>query len=69
MKIRLNGAPWETQAETLGALLCELTEREGLDASAVATAVNGEFAPKDVRDALRLAEDDAVEVISPRQGG
>ena len=69
MKIRLNGEPWETDASTLEALLNELGDREGLDVAAVATAVNGEFAPKTARAECALKEGDAIEVISPRQGG
>ena len=69
MKIRLNGAPWDTDARTLAELLAELETREGVDAAAVATAVNGAFAPKESRAATALQDGDAVEVISPRQGG
>ena len=61
--------PRETKADTLAALLCELAEKEGLETAAVATALNGEFAPARERDGLRLREGDAVEIVSPRQGG
>ena len=69
MKIRLNGESWETTAETVAALLAELQEQEGLSLDAVAVAVNGDFAPSAARAALRLEEGDAVEIVSPRQGG
>ena len=65
MRITLNGRAHETGAATLAALL----EETGADAGSVATAVNGEFAPRARRDAIRLAEGDAVEVLTPRQGG
>ena len=69
MKIQLNGRDWETKAETLAALLQELERQEGLQIDAVATAINGAFAPAAERDVRKLAEGDAVEVVSPRQGG
>ena len=65
MKIKVNGALLETNAETLAALLAELE----YDGAMIATAVNGEFAPADERAAIVLAPGDAVEVVSPRQGG
>lgn len=65
----MNGEPRETEAETLAALLFELAESEGVQTEAVATAVNGAFAPAGERAALRLSEGDAVEIVSPRQGG
>ena len=69
MKIQLNGEPRETSAQTVAALLCELAEKEGLLLEAVAVAVNGEFAPAASHAALRLKDGDAVEIVSPRQGG
>ena len=35
----------------------------------VATALNGEFVPRQARAATRLAADDRVEIVAPRQGG
>lgn len=70
MKIRLNGAPREVKAETLAALLAELVAAEELaEGAAVATAVNGVFAPAAERERVPLRESDAVEILSPRQGG
>jgi sulfur carrier protein len=65
MRITLNGRTHETEAATLAALL----EEAGVDDRAVATAVNGDFAPRGRRGEIRLAEGDAVEILTPRQGG
>lgn len=65
MKITVNGAPHETKAYTLEALLAELA----YEGAVIATAVNGEFAPASERAIRRLAPGDVVEVVSPRQGG
>lgn len=69
MKIQVNGEPLETEAETLAGLLAELERNDDLAVEAVATALNGEFAPAAQRGALRLKDGDAVEIVSPRQGG
>jgi sulfur carrier protein len=65
MKITVNGEPRETQAATLAALLAECD----FAGACVATAVNGDFAPRGSREALTLREGDAVEVVAPMQGG
>lgn len=65
MKITLNGKPCETEAETLAGLLAE----HELDGARVATAVNGTFAPKGGREAVRLGEGDTVEILAPMPGG
>jgi sulfur carrier protein len=65
VKIRLNGAPVETRACTLA----ELVAAEGHAEAAVATAVNGDFVPRQERAATLLAEGDRVEIVAPRQGG
>jgi len=64
-RIRLNGEPFETEARTLA----ELVTGQGFADSAVATAVNGEFVPRQARAATLLAEGDKVEIVAPRQGG
>lgn len=69
MIIRLNGAQRRVEAETLAELIAELTRKDGLIADHVATAVNGVFAPASRRAATRLKENDAIEILSPRQGG
>ncbi len=65
MRIDLNGAPVETAAATLAALI----EERGLDAAAVATAMNGAFVPRPLRDRTALTEGARIEVLSPMQGG
>ncbi len=65
MKITVNGESRITKARTLAGLCSEL----GLSEAKVATARNGEFVPAKLRDGARLAEGDAIEILSPRQGG
>jgi sulfur carrier protein len=64
-RIRLNGEQVATRARTLA----ELVAGEGHTETAVATAVNGEFVPRQARAATLLAEGDRVEIVAPRQGG
>jgi len=64
-KILLNGEQAETDSRTLA----ELVAGQGLAEGAVATAVNGDFVPRQVRAATLLAEGDRVEIVAPRQGG
>jgi sulfur carrier protein len=63
--IVLNGEPVETEARTLA----ELVAGQGFAATAVATAVNGGFVPREARAATQLAGGDRVEIVAPRQGG
>ncbi len=65
MKITVNGEARTTKARTLAELCGEL----GLAEARVATARNGEFVPAKLRAEAGLAEGDAIEVLSPRQGG
>lgn len=64
MRIILNGAPRDSAAATLADLLAEA----GLDGP-VATALNGRFVPAALREATPMHEGDAVEALSPMQGG
>jgi sulfur carrier protein len=64
-KIRLNGEQVETDARTLA----DLVASQGFAESSVATAVNGDFVPRQARTATQLAEGDTVEIVAPRQGG
>lgn len=64
MRIWVNGAPCETEAETLAALI-----EEAAPAGPVATALNGDFVACEARAATRLAEADRVEILSPMAGG
>lgn len=65
MRVELNGK----QVETIAATLSELIEEQGLAAPSVATAVNGEFVPRGMRDGTALSEGARIEVLSPMQGG
>jgi sulfur carrier protein len=65
MRILVNGAWHDTQAQDLAAALAEL----GYQAAVVATAVNGEFVPAAVRAARPLNDGDRLEVLAPMQGG
>jgi sulfur carrier protein len=65
MLITLNGTSREVQAATLAALIDELD----LGEATVATALNQAFVRAADRSATTLAEGDAVEIVSPRQGG
>ena len=65
MKIEVNGEPREVTGATLDAVLVEL----GWHEARVATALNGDFVPKAVREATQLAEGDRLEILAPMQGG
>lgn len=65
LKIMVNGAIQETQAETLE----ELCRALGYQDMKVATALNGDFVPASQRDETLLSPDDHVEIVAPRQGG
>jgi sulfur carrier protein len=65
LPIEVNGERLETEARTLA----ELVAGQGFAATAVATAVNGAFVPREVRAATLLAGGDKVEIVAPRQGG
>lgn len=54
-----------TEARTVDELCREL----GLGEARIATAKNGEFVPAGARASAALADGDAIEVLSPRQGG
>jgi sulfur carrier protein len=63
--IFVNGERIVTGAVSLGELVVQL----GYGENAVATALNGEFVPRPSRASTRLAQDDRVEIVAPRQGG
>jgi sulfur carrier protein len=65
MRIQVNGRPREVSATTLDALLREL----GYEDQKVGTALNQEFVRDRDRDKALLQEGDAVEIVTPRQGG
>lgn len=65
MRITVNGTSREVEAATLAALVAELD----LGEVTVATALNQTFVRATDRGATALADGDAVEIVSPRQGG
>ena len=65
MNIHVNGKALDVAAATLATLLLELEYEEG----AVATALNQNFVRKSDRGKTSLKEGDAVEILTPRQGG
>jgi sulfur carrier protein len=65
MQIRVNGKELEVAAATLAALLNELDYQDMI----VATALNQNFIRKADREETRLKAGDAVEILTPKQGG
>ena len=65
LRLIVNGEATETDARTLADLIARL----GFGETAVATALNGDFVPRGKRAQTRLAMNDAIEIVAPRQGG
>lgn len=65
MRIEVNGEPLETTADTLAGLIAE----QGFDAASVATALDGQFVPRLLREETRLRDGAKLEVLAPMQGG
>jgi sulfur carrier protein len=65
MQIVVNGSDVTTNATTLS----ELVRERGHEASAVATALNGEFIRIARRPKKSLSQGDAIEIVAARQGG
>lgn len=65
MQIRVNGKELEVASTTLAALLDELEYQDAV----VATALNQTFVRAIDRKATELKAGDAVEILTPRQGG
>ncbi|HUB63815.1 MAG TPA: sulfur carrier protein ThiS [Methylocella sp.] len=65
MHIHVNGKALDVAAATLAALLAELDYED----AAVATALNQMFVRRRDRGDTPLKEGDAVEILTPRQGG
>jgi len=64
--ITLNGEPRSVdEGATLADLIAALAEQP----RALATAVNGEFVPRDTRAQMQLHEGDAVYTFQPITGG
>lgn len=65
MRILVNGDWRDIAAPDLAAALVQL----GYGGSVVATALNGEFVPGNLRSISALSEGDRVDVVAPVQGG
>jgi sulfur carrier protein len=65
-QVTLNGEPKQLQA---GATLADLIASINEQPQALATAVNGEFVPRDARAQTLLREGDAVFTFQPITGG
>ncbi len=65
VRILVNGEPRQTGLTNLAAWL----DGEGLDAAAVATAVNGDFVPRAARDGITLRDGDRLDVFRAIVGG
>jgi sulfur carrier protein len=65
LKITVNGEARVTEAKSLDELCREL----GFGDAKIATARNGDFVPAKARTEAALSEGDAIEIVSPRQGG
>jgi sulfur carrier protein len=64
--IMLNGEPREIESRaTLADLIATVAEQP----QALATAVNGEFVPRDARAQVQLRDGDAVFTFQPITGG
>jgi sulfur carrier protein len=57
------------RTETSAASLAELVALLGHGQEAVATALNGDFVPRQARASTRLRPGDKIEIVAPRQGG
>lgn len=66
IEIRLNGQARRVEA---GTTLAALVDQLGVTPAALATAVNGEFVPRDQRPARCLQPGDAVTTFQPITGG
>ena len=65
MNLIVNAQSCEVTATTLANALSEL----GFTGPAIATALNGQFVPREARDTATLSDGDRLEVLAPMQGG
>lgn len=65
MRITVNAKPHDIASTSLTAALEEL----GFHSPAIATALNGQFVPRDARATTALAPGDRLEILAPMQGG
>ena len=64
--ITLNGAPRRVDD---GATLADLIATMAIAPQALATALNGEFVPRETRAQVPLREGDAIDTFQPITGG
>lgn len=65
MRVVLNGEDTNIEASNLAEALEALDYGDAI----VATALNGDFIPHDMRADTPIKEGDAIEVLAPMQGG
>ncbi len=65
MDISVNGKPHKVSAPTLADLMVEL----GQTSPFVATALNGDFIPRESRAEHPIHDGDRVEILAPMKGG
>lgn len=65
MQVEINGEKTQVSATTLAELIAE----RGFDSTSVATAMDGDFVPRGLRQTASLREGSKIEVLSPMQGG
>ncbi|MCB8879598.1 sulfur carrier protein ThiS [Acidisoma cellulosilytica] len=65
MKIRVN----DEEKTVTGASLADALAELGYDGAVIATAVNGDFTPRQRRAQLMLNEGDRLELLAPMRGG
>lgn len=66
MRLIINGETRELEGATTYAQALALLDMAD---ARVATALNGEFVPAAAREATSLKDGDALEILSPMQGG
>lgn len=59
----------QTMDARVGESLAEFIDRLGKDPNQLATAVNAEFVPRDMRKTLLLQQGDAIMTFEPITGG
>ncbi|MBD8892181.1 sulfur carrier protein ThiS [Roseibium litorale] len=65
MLVKINGEDRVIRAQTLELLVAE----EGFEPTDVATALDGEFVPREERGSALLRAGARVEILTPMQGG
>lgn len=65
MRIKINGELREVKSHLLGKILIEC----GYQQTHFATALNGKFVHKHLREEIEVMPDDRIEVVAPNAGG